>query len=160
MSLIGGILYSEKAFALPLAFDPLSLIEDRALLNSKTLNLIVNPHSFVNSSISVIVNALPVSPSLFHFPFIPLPIFPDIYTLSLVKIMLPLPQIDISIRILENASPRFLLIFKLPLINFLRGILNFLDVIHKLSIMRVNILLEEGLNDGCFLSEELLGMVH
>ena len=108
----------------------------------------------------MIINALPVSPSLFHFPFIPLPIFPDVDALSLVKIMLPLPQIDISIRILENASPRFLLILKLPLINFLRRILNFLDIIHKLSIMRVDVLLEEGLDDGCFLSEELLGMVH
>ena len=108
----------------------------------------------------MIVNSLPISSSLFHFSFISLPIFPDVDPLALIEIIFPFPQIDVTVRILENASSRFLLILKLSLINFLRGILDFLNIIHKLAIMCVYIFLEERLDDGCFLGEKLLGMVH
>jgi hypothetical protein len=69
----------------------------------------------------------------------------------MILIMLPLPQIDISIAILINPCSRFLLIFELTLIGLPRRVLNLCNIVHKLPIGIVDIFLQEGFNDGCFL---------
>ena len=147
-------------FSIPFTFAPLSFINKGTFFNSKSLNLVVHPSTFVHPSISIIIYTLSTSPSIFHLSLIPLPIFPDINTLSMILIFFPFPKIDVSRRILENASSWPQLIFELTLIYFPRWILDLLYIGHKLSIGSVDVFLEEGLDDASLFLKQLLANTH
>jgi len=143
LPLICGIGKSQKTFSMPFAFQPLSLIKKGSFFDSHSSDLVLDPCSFVYSSIREVVDSLPTLFAFLHLPFIPLSIFLDIYPFAIVQISIPFSEVDISIAVLKDSCSRFLMIFELALVNLSRRIFDLFDVVHEFPVGIVDVLLEE-----------------
>ena len=71
LSFVLGVIDSECSFAVPLAFEPVSLVEVLAFLCALALDLVFGPGPFVDVSIEVVVDALSVAVAIQHLSFVP-----------------------------------------------------------------------------------------
>lgn len=87
--------------------------------------------------------------------WLPFSVLVDEDAFSVVAIVFPLSEVDVSVVVLEDAGAVFAVVPKLSLVGFARGVLDFLDVGHELPVGSVDVLFEEGLNDAPFLFQQL-----
>jgi hypothetical protein len=86
---------------------------------------------------------------------LPFSVFLDEDSFSMVPIIFPLSEVDISVMVLKDACAVFAVISELSLVGFPGGVLDLFDVGHELPVGSVDVLLEEGLYYASFLFDEL-----
>lgn len=90
LSLISDIVVdSEKPLAMPLAFEPLTFIQNLSFFNTHALNVIINPVTLIDSAISIVIDALSPFVSFSHLALVPFPVFPNVDALPRVAVSLP-----------------------------------------------------------------------
>jgi len=136
---------------MPQAMQPLSLIKIRTLLCAKSTNLIINPVSLIDPSIKVIVDSFSTLNSLFHLSLVSLSVFTYEYSFTLIQVIFPFAQINISIIGFKYSSSMLFLLFSFSLICFLRWVLHFIDILHKLSVSAVYIILQKRFYNAALL---------
>lgn len=144
---------SEVKISMPLdlAILPVAFVEPLSFLGTDTVDIVVGPFAFVQPSVCVVIQSVSFPLSVPHLSFVSLSVGVNDNSFSVVDIVIPFSEINVPIATFEDARSLSLSCFGFALIGLVGAIIAFLYIKQELSIRRIDIVFEKGLNNALFL---------